>query len=151
MLTGQMFLELCEAYSGSINKGSVPSIKSAWTNLCKSENLRAIQEAIRNYEMTMDQRVYITTGKVKKPNVDYQGLKQAHKEVKEDVVEGFKTKAFGDGLAECVQTIEKEVLEKYNNLKNKFIIQYEGEFKRILAPLASSLETKIRSDELKTP
>lgn len=41
-LTGQMFLELCEAYCDSINKGSVPSIEGAWTSLCKNENLRNI-------------------------------------------------------------------------------------------------------------
>jgi hypothetical protein len=129
----------------------VPSIKSAWTNLCKSENLRAIQTAISNYEMKMDQKVYTTTGKVKKPNVDYQGLKQAHKEIKEEVIETFKTEAFGDSLVDCIQRIEKDVLEKYTNFKNKFIIQYEAEFKRILAPLATALETKIRGDELETP
>ena len=49
-LTGQMFLELCQAYTESINKGSVPSIQSAWTNLCKNENLRAIKDAITSYE-----------------------------------------------------------------------------------------------------
>jgi hypothetical protein len=50
-----MFFELCQAYTVSINKGSVPSIKSAWTNLCQNENLRAIQEAIRKYEVNMNQ------------------------------------------------------------------------------------------------
>jgi hypothetical protein len=96
MLTGQMFLELCEAYSGSINKGSVPSIKSAWTNLCRNENLRAISDAILNYEKNMDQLVYDSSSKIKKPIVDYEGLKQAHKSVTKDVIEAFKTKAFGD-------------------------------------------------------
>ena len=45
-LTGRMFLELCQSYTASINKGSVPSIQSAWTNLCKNENLKAIKDAI---------------------------------------------------------------------------------------------------------
>ena len=50
VLTGRMFLELCQAYTASINKGSVPSIQSAWTNLCKNENLRGIKDAISMYE-----------------------------------------------------------------------------------------------------
>ena len=49
MITGQMFLELCQAYTEAINKGSIPNINSAWSNLCKNENLRAIQEEIRVY------------------------------------------------------------------------------------------------------
>lgn len=33
-ITGEMFLELCQAYVTAINKGSVPCIESAWTYLC---------------------------------------------------------------------------------------------------------------------
>lgn len=33
-ITGEMLLELCNAYAISINKGSVPCIESAWTYLC---------------------------------------------------------------------------------------------------------------------
>lgn len=33
-ITGELFLELCQAYTTAINKGSVPCIESAWTYLC---------------------------------------------------------------------------------------------------------------------
>jgi hypothetical protein len=33
-INGEMLLELCHAYTASINKGSVPCIESAWTYLC---------------------------------------------------------------------------------------------------------------------
>jgi hypothetical protein len=33
-ITGEMVLELCQAYTEAINKGSVPCIESAWTYLC---------------------------------------------------------------------------------------------------------------------
>lgn len=36
-ITGEMFLELCQAYTEAINKGSVPCIESAWTYLCQNE------------------------------------------------------------------------------------------------------------------
>ena len=100
MLTGQMFLELCQAYSDSINKGSVPSINSAWTNLCQNENLRSIQEAIASYESQMTQQIYdpAQTSSPKTPTVDYDGLKRAHKEALNDAIETFKTKAFGDNI-----------------------------------------------------
>jgi hypothetical protein len=41
-ITGEMLLELCYAYTDSINKGSVPCIESAWTYLCQNECQRAI-------------------------------------------------------------------------------------------------------------
>jgi hypothetical protein len=53
-----MFLELCRAYSKSINEGSVPSINSAWTNLCKNENIRAIGDSIKLYEEKMQEQIY---------------------------------------------------------------------------------------------
>jgi hypothetical protein len=37
MMTGSTLLELAEAYTASINKGSVPCIESAWSYLCKNE------------------------------------------------------------------------------------------------------------------
>ena len=52
-----MFLELCHAYTESINKGSVPSINSAWSNVCKNENYRAVQEAIKNFEILLSEKI----------------------------------------------------------------------------------------------
>ena len=46
-LSSHMFLQLCYSYTESINKGNVPCIDSAWVSLCKMENLKAVQEAIR--------------------------------------------------------------------------------------------------------
>ena len=45
-ITGLMYLELCRSYVESINKGSVPNIESAWTSLCKNENLRTVKVTI---------------------------------------------------------------------------------------------------------
>lgn len=36
-INGEMLLELCQAYTESINKGKVPCIESAWTYLCQNE------------------------------------------------------------------------------------------------------------------
>lgn len=52
-----MFLELCHAYTESINKGSVPSINSAWSNVCKNENYRAVQEAIKKFEVNLSEKI----------------------------------------------------------------------------------------------
>ena len=103
ILNGQMFFELCQAYTASINKGSVPSIKSAWTNLCQNENLRAIQEAIRNYEAKMSQAFDSP-----------QQIKDSHKKHLSDSLNSFKSKAFGETTQDCLDKIEKEILLKYS-------------------------------------
>lgn len=36
-ITGEMLLELCHSYTKAINKGSVPSIKNAWSYVCQNE------------------------------------------------------------------------------------------------------------------
>jgi hypothetical protein len=72
-----MFAELCSSYCESINKGSVPSIEGAWTSLCKNENLRNIQDAIKNYEKIIDSQIYVDDKK--KRCIDYNKLKKLHK------------------------------------------------------------------------
>lgn len=108
-----MFFELCQAYTASINKGSVPSIKSAWTNLCQNENLRAIQEAIRNYEAKMNQNF-------ESP----QSLKESHKKYLSESLNSFKSKAFGETTQDCYDKIEKEISVKYSSIKQKFNKQF---------------------------
>lgn len=52
-ITGEMLLELCYSYTSAVNKGSVPSIKSAWSYICQNECQRAISESIKIYEDNM--------------------------------------------------------------------------------------------------
>lgn len=52
-ITGETFIELCEAYTKAINGGSVPCIESAWTYLCKNECQRAYQEALDHYSQCL--------------------------------------------------------------------------------------------------
>lgn len=52
-LTGEMLLELIHSYTEAVNKGSVPSIKSAWSYVCMNECQRAIQTALQEYETEM--------------------------------------------------------------------------------------------------
>jgi len=79
-----MFLELCEAYTGSINQGSIPSIEGAWTSLCKNENLRGIKQAISSYEQKMDAGSYLD--KKKQECFEYSQLKHLNKKVMNEVL-----------------------------------------------------------------
>lgn len=52
-VTGEMLLELAEAYTSSINSGKVPNIQNAWTYVCKNECQRAIDESVSHYRFNM--------------------------------------------------------------------------------------------------
>jgi len=44
-LDGVLLLEICRNYEQAINSGNIPNIESAWSGLCKSETLKAFQQA----------------------------------------------------------------------------------------------------------
>ena len=118
VLTGQMFLELCQTYTESINKGSVPSINSAWNNLCKNENQRAVQEAIRSFQSTLECQSLTTDPKTnKKCMIDMEQLKSLNKRLQEEMLEQFKSKALGEDTNELSQKITSEVTEIYQQFK----------------------------------
>lgn len=74
-ITGETLLELCEAYTVAINKGSVPCIESAWTYICKNESLRAQQQSVQKYRTAIAER--LNSG----PMPDYSELKDLHAEL----------------------------------------------------------------------
>lgn len=52
-LDGELLLEICLSYQNAINSGSIPNIDSAWNSLCKSETLKAYEQA----EKLLDQKL----------------------------------------------------------------------------------------------
>lgn len=117
-LTGTMFVELCQAYAESINAGSVPNIESAWTSLCKNENLRAIKHAVASYESQMELGMY--KDKDRKQCVSKPQLKQLHAQAVLNVVQTFRQSAFGDHVEAALQKIDKEIQDKYQAIKTRF-------------------------------
>ena len=109
ILTGQMFLELCEAYSASINEGQVPSIEGAWTSLCKNENLRRMKQTIENYERLMDDGSYVD--KQKTQCIEYAALKKLNKDTTAMVLDQFKEDVFGgqEQIGPCLSKIEEQI------------------------------------------
>ncbi len=52
-MTGEMLLELAQAYTSAINEGSVPNIENAWSYVCQNECNRAIEESVQLYNQEM--------------------------------------------------------------------------------------------------
>jgi hypothetical protein len=80
-LTGEMILELAQAYTSAINSGSVPNIQNAWTYVCQNECHRAIEEAVSKYSEKM-QPIVAEAKKVMDQNL----IKAAHKQSREEAV-----------------------------------------------------------------
>jgi hypothetical protein len=88
-----MFLELCQAYTEAINKGSVPCIESAWTYLCQNECQRAVQDSILNYEKELKTKVFVNSKQT--DCINYDMVKSLHNKLKEESNQYFKDKAVG--------------------------------------------------------
>ena len=86
-----MLLDLCHAYTKAINQGQVPNINSAWSNLCKNENQRAIQQAISNYTKCLEKQCLSVDPITKKEQFihDLVKIKSLNKTIKSDVIDTF--------------------------------------------------------------
>ncbi len=49
-INGPMLSEICKAYIETINKGQLPNIENAWTYVCRSECLKALNETERDID-----------------------------------------------------------------------------------------------------
>lgn len=89
-VTGEMLLELADAYTDSINSGTLPNIQNAWTYVCQNECQRAIDESVSYYRTAM-RPIFEET----KKNLDEQQLKRHSRHFKESAIFQFREKAFG--------------------------------------------------------
>lgn len=54
-LNGDMFWNLCKSYVDSINQGSIPSIESSWSYICKNECMKALDDAMELFTKTLSE------------------------------------------------------------------------------------------------
>jgi chromosome segregation ATPase len=110
-LNGEMFSNLILSYVDSINSGSVPSIESAWSYICKTECSKAADIAQDLYE-----KIIWSSVSHRLP-VSEDELKLCHREAKEAALESYLNKAVGNLKEEFMRTLKDMLSEKYNALK----------------------------------
>ena len=91
-ITGEMLLELCVAYTGAINKGSVPCIESAWSYICQNETQRAVKESLDLVDKHLASRLIM---KKDDEVLDEPALKEFWKPIKLAALKHFSSKAVG--------------------------------------------------------
>lgn len=50
-ISGSMLIELAESYTQAMNKGSVPTIDTAWHNVQKTELEKALQTSLKLFNL----------------------------------------------------------------------------------------------------
>jgi hypothetical protein len=56
-MDGLMWIELAKQYLEAINGGTVPSIESSWTYICKQRLANALDEAKKEFDKMIEQEV----------------------------------------------------------------------------------------------
>jgi hypothetical protein len=110
LVTGEMLLELCHAYTEAINKGNVPCIESAWTYVCQNECQRAMELAVKEYESQLDMFI-----KDKVP--PFEQLKKQHKLLKVNAIKAFKAKSLGENNAGYEDKINLAIADRFTHIK----------------------------------
>lgn len=104
MITGEMLLELCYSYVKAVNKGTVPSIKCAWSYVWMNECQRAIESWIHAYEQQMHE--FVQNAK-QEENISI--IEHAQEIVYEEILTLFKQKAVGGDVQNFEASLRQEI------------------------------------------
>ena len=120
-ITGEMLLELWYSYTRAVNKGSVPSIKSAWSYVCLNEWQRAIDSAIQVYESKLNEFMQSA-----KESQDISVLENGEKSIYEEIFILFKTKAVGSDIQSFESSLRAEINKKYKEFIKQFNLYWQS-------------------------
>jgi hypothetical protein len=85
-VNGPMLADLCAAYTEAVNKGKVPSIDDAWSNMCKTQCEEALNEAQSIFEEGIKEKIYANLPLTRK------NIKATFEELKESAISLFRSK-----------------------------------------------------------
>eukprot|EP00762_Andalucia_godoyi_P004574 ANDGO_05088.mRNA.1 GBP4 protein len=142
MLTGRMLLELTKEYVDAINKGSVPTISSAWDSVVTMENQKALQTAVEYYTRQME--------KISQDIQDTASLLQHHREAETECFNVLRKHAVGNDLAKYETQLKEAVTTQFQ----RFAAQNDKdslEFcMRLIDGLSAALFDRVRNGQLKS-
>eukprot|EP00347_Sterkiella_histriomuscorum_P012206 403369487 len=119
-LKSQDYLILANSYIQSINKGSIPTINDAWTEVVENQLKQALNKACRLYQKEM--KNYIQQYGTPQ---DLDALSIQHKQVQGQCQE----------ILDKIITNQSNIKEMYDQIKSKVKAEYDRQAKDILAEL----------------
>ena len=135
MITGEMLLELCYSYVKAVNKGTVPSIKCAWSYVWMNECQRAIESWIQAYEQQMHE--FVQNAK-QEENISI--IEHAQEIVYEEILTLFKHKAVGGDVQNFEASLRQEINKKYIQIRKLFNIHCEAVMEKKYSNLMSDIK-----------
>lgn len=96
VLNGEMLGNLARTYVETINKGGVPNIEGAWSQVCQAECLKAVDECVGEFDKDFRSCVFPLS------EVEF---KQKTKELFIKATNQFKGKAIGDNSEQYLQQL----------------------------------------------
>jgi hypothetical protein len=109
-ITGEMLLELCNAYANAFNSGAVPCIENAWNYMCKSQCQKIMDDVLNDYEMKINKYA-------EECKYDPEKIKVMNKELKVNFMSNFKEQVIGDATEEHEEVLKQKLAEKYEEVK----------------------------------
>jgi hypothetical protein len=109
-ISGDMLLELCNAYTRAFNSDEMPCIENAWNSMCKFHSHKVMEEIIKDYEKELNEYA-------EKCKYDTEKLKKKNEELKEKMHKKFREESVGDSNKEYSETLKEKLLEKYEEVK----------------------------------
>ena len=115
-ISGDMLLELCEAYTKTFNTGGIPCIENAWNYMCKSQCQKVMDDTIEKYQREINQLA-------QENNYDLEKIKEVNKDLKLKFIKEFKEKSIGDSINEYEENLINSISEKYEELKKNSTVK----------------------------
>lgn len=140
-LTGEMISGLLVSYVQSINTGIVPNIENAWSYICKSECMKAMEEALLKFEHHMKDQFY-----TKIPMFE-QELNDLYREAKKIAEEYFTLKAVGEVVGNFKDDLKEKIKQKYQIIKNENEKESNIASQNFLTQSYATIDKKLRQQE----
>ena len=110
-LNGDMFWNLCKSYVESINQGSIPSIESSWSYICKNECLKALDDSMELFTKTLTEET-----QNEGPLYDEE-LKDKYLVAKRAALTFFNQVAVGEVKDKFLEQLKEKMKQKYHYVK----------------------------------
>ena len=139
-LDGVALCNLAQAYTQSINTGSVPSIQNAWSYICESKCQHALNEALKAYE---EETKEIRANDLP---MSAEELDDVNKALVDEVWETFKKHAIGQDSEPFKKQLEDKVAVIYRQLQADNQAMGRDRAKEVLEKLYAPLDIKVQEE-----
>ncbi len=142
-LDGVALCNLAQAYTASINTGSVPSIQNAWSYICESKCQHALNEALRKYE----DEIKAMRDDLPLANED---LEEVNRELVDEAWKTFNKHAIGSDTDGFKKQLGEKMTATYRQLQADNAAVGREKAKETLEKLYGPVDMRVQEDSFAT-